>query len=574
MTPKFLGNARPLTRSFVAISLVVLFTIQIGLSQVPNAAPLSEKQSLLLIDLQNLAAQATNLTSGLARARANAEIADPLWTLDEQGAKELLKEAYKLTFPDPVPNASPARSGSKKSFSFPTSVESARRELRNRVLQLAARDRAFASSLIKLQQDTGNSNAHIDKATLAKQAFGDNDIEAGSKYLIEALHADPTAMSATTINGLATKDRAAADKLILEYLGILRSFPMLSPDDLARVYFVLFQLIFPNLTPGQKVPPPSPEVMRAYLLYVLDNLSALEQVSPGSVRRFRTVLLYAWSPINQYARDLIPSFLKLEALSRSSQDTGPIPNIQDIVDADKKSQNKRLELNLESENPDPMVIQAAVRNAEFKKARKAIDRMEESDTKNQLLDLVNAREAMALTSKGAIDSAEVLAVKLRGAVRIIEAYGALIAKSDKPAQKISLGYRALEQLRRASNQPENSPMMPAGLGPTGREIDPKLSSLSKLFLIIVSLDDDLAQSVLQETILAMNRTDVDSNQGRLGFDLTLFKEATAKNQLRAEQAAGSISDPLRRIVALAAIDKGKIDTLNKDRTTKNVTAEK
>src|SRR5205807_7585454 len=181
---------------------------------------------------------------------------------------------------------------------------------------------------------------------------------------------------------------------------------------------------------------------------------------------------------------------------------------------------------------------------------------------------------MALASKGAIDDAEVLVLKLRGAVRIIEAYGALIAKFDKPAQKISVGYRALEQLRRASNQPEISPMMPGGLGPTGREIDPKLSSLSKLLLIIVSLDDDLAQSVLQETILAMNRTDVDSNHGRLGFDPTLFKEASAKNQLQAEQAAGSISDPLRRLVALAAIDKWKIDRLKKDRPTKNVIAEK
>ena len=123
------------------------------------------------------------------------------------------------------------------------------------------------------------------------------------------------------------------------------------------------------------------------------------------------------------------------------------------------------------------------------------------------------------------------------------------------------------------NQPEVPAFMPAA-APTGKEIDPKLSSLSKLFLITVSLDDDLAQSVLQETILTMNRTDVDSSQGRLGFDPTLFKEATAKNQLQAEQAASSISDPLRRIVALAAIDKCKIDKLNKERATKNAAAAK
>jgi len=232
-----------------------------------------------------------------------------------------------------------------------------------------------------------------------------------------------------------------------------------------------------------------------------------------------------------------------------------------------KAQKKQIEQNLESETPDPMVIQAGIRNGEFNKARKAIDRMEESDTRNLLLDLVNAREAMALASKGAIDSAEVLAVKLRGAVRIIEAYAALIAKADKPARKISISYRALEQLRRASNQPEISTMVPAAFArfaPTGKETDPKLASLCKLFLISVSLDDDLAKSLLQEMILSMNSTNVDSSQGRLGFDPNLFKEATKKN-LEAEQVALSISDPLRRIVALAAVTKEKIDQLNKQR---------
>ena len=299
MIRNLLPNARSLTKPIVAISFVVIFTVQNGLSQVPNVAPLSDKQSLLLIDLQNLAVQATNLTSGLARARANVEIADPLWTLDEKRAKELLKEAYTLTFPDPVPNTSPASNSassvSKKSSLFPTPLELARRDLRNRVLQVASRDRAFASSLIKLQKDNMDpSGAHIDNATLARQAFGENDIEAGSKYLIDALHADPTeAMAGMIIKELAKKDRAAADKLIMEYLGILRGGPMLPPDDLARVYLVLVQLIFPNLIPGQEMPPPSPEVVRDYLLYVVDSLSALEQVSPGSVRRFRTVLLYA-----------------------------------------------------------------------------------------------------------------------------------------------------------------------------------------------------------------------------------------------------------------------------------------
>jgi len=109
-------------------------------------------------------------------------------------------------------------------------------------------------------------------------------------------------------------------------------------------------------------------------------------------------------------------------------------------------------------------------------------------------------------------------------------------------------------------------MVPAAFArfaPTGKETDPKLASLCKLFLISVSLDDDLAKSLLQETILSMNSTNVDSSQGRLGFDPNLFKEATKKNPLEVEQVALSISDPLRRIVALAAVTKEKINQLSK-----------
>jgi hypothetical protein len=103
---------------------------------------------------------------------------------------------------------------------------------------------------------------------------------------------------------------------------------------------------------------------------------------------------------------------------------------------------------------------------------------------------------------------------------------------------------------------------------------PNVTVVIEALLIIVSLDNDLEQSVLQETILAMNRTDVDSGQGRLGFDPDVFREATARNQLQTEQAVSSISDPLRRIVATAVVDKWKLDDLKQRVTTKNVTVAK
>ena len=141
----------------------------------------------------------------------------------------------------------------------------------------------------------------------------------------------------------------------------------------------------------------------------------------------------------------------------------------------------------------------------------------------------------------------------------------MIAKyaNDTP-QKVSMGYRALNQLRTATNVPP-SPLagLPEGLAPSGREVDPRLWSLSKLLLTVMSLDDDLAQTVLAEIILSANRTGVDASQGRLGFDPTVFRAAMSRKPVSADDAAAALTDPLRRIVAQAVINKWKVDNLIK-----------
>jgi len=48
----------------------------------------------------------------------------------------------------------------------------------------------------------------------------------------------------------------------MEYLGILRSAPLLSPDEPGSRDLVLLQLIFHKSDTQSKVPPPGPEVMR------------------------------------------------------------------------------------------------------------------------------------------------------------------------------------------------------------------------------------------------------------------------------------------------------------------------
>jgi len=56
------------------------------------------RKAVLLSDLKSLALEIPKLDGPLARALANAEIADAAWTLDRNWALRLLKEAYQLTY--------------------------------------------------------------------------------------------------------------------------------------------------------------------------------------------------------------------------------------------------------------------------------------------------------------------------------------------------------------------------------------------------------------------------------------------------------------------------------------------
>jgi hypothetical protein len=59
-----------------------------------------QQRLVLLSDLQGLTARARQIEKPLARATAETEIADALWPLDRELAKDLLRDAYKLTFPE------------------------------------------------------------------------------------------------------------------------------------------------------------------------------------------------------------------------------------------------------------------------------------------------------------------------------------------------------------------------------------------------------------------------------------------------------------------------------------------
>ncbi len=73
-------------------------------------------------------------------------------------------------------------------------------------------------------------------------------------------------------------------------------------------------------------------------------------------------------------------------------------------------------------------------------------------------------------------------------------------------------------------------------------------------------------------MIAANHSELDTGQGRTGFETSLFKKLAEKDEARVNLAAMQMKDPLRQIVALVAIDQWKSDKLTADaklRTTKN-----
>lgn len=515
----------------------------------------------------------------MARARAKAEIASALWHLNEEGAKEMLTDAYQLTLPDEEEREKSRAKPVGADFPFPTEVERARREVRSRVLQVAEREHTYARQLIKLGTETlGKNEAHLVNATLARQALSDGDTERAGKYIADALEAEPTqTMAGLQIQELARKDRAGADALIIQYIDRLRSIPFSFSQSTQRVYWVLLQLVFPVSASNQQIQPPGPAVLRAYAAYVTQSLWQLRQSDPGSLVRLRSVVLTAGQAIRQYAAELMPTYLELERLSRGAGNEGSsLQTLGEITESTRRDREKQLDSALHQETLDPSLIEAAVRHGMFDKARDAVKTLPDGDRKTQLADFVDTQEANSLIAKGDTLKAERLAEKLHTPPQILEVYLSLIKNCGKDEScKGPLIYKALNQIKAADNLSKLAPAnAPTELMPTRRESDPKLASLSKLAILAVSANDELVQATWSEMIWAVNRTTIDSDLGKLGFEIDLFRTLAMKNETRARELAVGITNPLRQIAALSAVYEWKASELKRKERERRATEKK
>ena len=530
---------------------------------------LANQRFVLLSELQSLGARAKLLDHPLARALAEAEVADAAWFIDRALAKQLLRDAYDLSSPGEdeqaklrkLPAGSPPRS--------PRAIDTARWNVQRRIMAVARRDKKFADELTQsLTEKLGPYQAEQTFASLAHEAIEDSDIDLGSKYIREAIDADPTQSNAAMEIGLlALKDRAAADLAIVDYVNHWRAVT-LSPRNGSqmRVFFSLAILIItPQANPGisgSKIAPPGPAAVRAALSYMLDLMSQLE--SPVS----RGFLFAAWPLLQRYAPELKGQFFDLEQRSRAPGDSLELPTSKSIEQEYKAKFEKQTDRELQSDQPDAIIIQRVITQGDFSKARKLIDKLADGPQKTELTEMLNAQQTISVANKGDIPAALELAKSLAKAASILKVFpvivGKCVAKDDDVCARDSVN-QAVRQLKKSYVTPFTPPPgVPAAFFGTKREVDPVLSSLGSLVSAVLSVKDELALEVLDELVIAANHSELDTSQARTGFETSLFKKLAAKNEERTTAVAIQLKDPLRQIVALAGIEQWKSDKLAAD----------
>lgn len=530
-----------------------------------------QERMVLLSDLQGLTARSKQLASPLARSAAETEIADAVWALDRNLAKDLLRDAYKLTFPEEAEQERLRKTPVGTPPQIPTQLRSTQMTLRRAVMRIASRENAFASELARTVAETlGPYEAHLSYASLARQAVLDGDYDAARRHILQSIDAEPTQITGPLeINQLASRDRAAADEIILAYLNKLASTPLaFQNQSRGRVTFALLGLIRPieflDGIPG--VPPPGPAVMRAYVLYTLNTAASLSQ-APATVAAAHTLLVGIYFQLNQYAPELKSQFMEIEQRTRKPGENFSIPTPREREADSKAKFDRQVENELDSDHPDAILIQRVIGRGDFAKARKLIDKLPEGAQKSELIEILTTQQAISLANKNDLPGALKLSESLARPASIGRVFPLIAAKcaakNDSSCARAAVN-QAVRQLKTADLTPFTPPPgVPASSMGTGNDFDLGLTTLGKLAAAVLPLQDELPLDVLGELVVTANLSKMDTGQGRAGFETSLFKKFAEKDSESTTAVAMQFQDSLRQVIALAAIDQWKVDRLIK-----------
>jgi hypothetical protein len=544
------------------VSLFVLLVVvcapngsgQVGSSEDSQSANLLRLEQIreLVVDLASLENETRKLDDSNSKALAQAEIADALWILDQSRAKDLLKQAFKLTLPDEKERERLGNRRIGEDPVEPSTSDIARDRVRRRILQIASRDKDLSRDLALLSEEAGKGEKERAYSRLAIQAVKAGSLELAGNYFRDAVLAEPTRIDlGFVLYEVAARDREAADKLILQYLNQLSGFAF-SISSIGRVVTSLDIAVFadPPFDPERRhVNPANPEVIKAYLNFLVGAMESIERNQPGTVGQIRGLLLMQWNRINVYAPELRDRYLALEKTSRRQGDeTGPPEPVT------RETLDKQYEDILDKASRTDAVtdvigaINACLARHEFAKARTFAERLRQETTKSQFLEQINLQEALTYAEHGDIQESQRIAGRLTKPTSILRVYPLLIkaaSRSGNESLVSSLGIDALNRLKKAED--------PEGL----------LSALAKLADGVSQVNHRLALDFLGEMVSAANKIHADPSSSDFGFIASVFSNLAPLGESEVRGDGEKLEDRFRRVLALAGVYRWKATELTR-----------
>lgn len=548
-----------------------------------GVASVAQQRATLLADVRALAEESKELLKPLDAAAARAEVAAAAWTLDREWSKGLLREALALTFPEEAYRPKLREHEVGAPLRPPTPEDQARGMVRRRVLKIAAADPAFARELAGVSARELGSVQEVEQYTmLAGDAAREGRLDEAGDLIERAIQAEPTLINiAGAIDEVAVRDRAAADRLMLRYVEALRSLPLSVFTERnhtgLRLPFSFISMLVPGsgMSQPDDFKPPSREVVRAYIDFVMDTMNRAEQVH-GDITQMHTMLALLWPLVAEQAPELTAQFNALELASRRPGAT--FPPLRTFAEM-KKSGDKRYEERIKTakETKDSLDLEMAVNSAmsrnDFEEVRKLLDMLKDEHLKSQLTEMADEKEAVYLTNKGDTAGASRLARQLTRPDSILRAYPPLIrrlAKNKDAASAQFLAYEAVQHLKTsAEKEATNDSYIPSLLASVASSIrvfkqSRALVAMSELALAVESVDAGTALDVLDAMVDCASKARITSEQGSPNFNAEAFARLAAADDARVRATASRLEDRLQRIVALAAVYCGEAVRLNED----------
>jgi hypothetical protein len=529
----------------VFICLFFAFNLQI-IAQSNTEDKILEKKNQIISDYYFLNNQTVKLNSPISKAYSKTVIADGLWELDIDKAKQILTQALEMTFPEKDEKKAKSEEIAK-GLNIPSKIDISRKMLQTKIFQIALRDKNFSKKLVELiDKNYAKDEKSANYSKLAQLSIESNDLSSAENFILLAIQTENFDLNlASTIYFLATKSREKADKLILKAIEFYKVKPLTKQVTEKLIYgldIAVFAeeipIIINNVAQVSDI-----ETIKLFLQFSLDKISELGQSNQNNLRDSRGTILSLWRRVNTFAPELKNRIEILEQLSRINSKEDSLP--ETISSEAQQAIDDEIVTKAEKSKKDNDIIDAikvVLRKNNFNKARELANLFKNSNQTKRYVNQINFQESTSLIDKGELYEAEKIAQKIEDPRFILQVYSILIGKFYEKKEIEYAKNLTYETVRRL------------------RSFDENLSlpySLSKLSKSIVRIDKDLAISILDETIKSLNKKNLDEELGEVDFDIGAFIEIAKINLDFSEQMAESLSNNLRRIVVLASIYKHK-----------------